>query len=240
MVTCLPHLSMAITKMPPKASQTVSSSFLFPFAFFQIFMKRFSMYPDTSSPPWVSAGRAQTTNSRRYFPQSSIWLHWQVQRAARWEPAEADGGGAQGGGPQPGVEGPSSPRAGPVHLLIPTTRSPRGSPEASWGPQPLWEPRFVSHPSSPLTAGRGPPLSQVNRAGGVGTGRMLEGKELAQSPCPQALPSQGLLESEPQLPCSPTCQVERQAKAGQCDPPWAEGRLLESLRSHPMDSCLPC
>jgi hypothetical protein len=58
-------------------------------------MKRFPIYPGTSSPSWVSTGRAQTTNSRRYFPQSSIWLPWQVQ-GALWELAETDWGGAAG------------------------------------------------------------------------------------------------------------------------------------------------
>lgn len=52
--------------------------FLFASFFPQIFMKRFSIYPGASSPPWVSAGRAQTTNSRRYFPQSSSCLSWQM------------------------------------------------------------------------------------------------------------------------------------------------------------------
>lgn len=147
--------------MLPNASQKVSSFFLFLFAFFQIFMKRFSIYPDTSSPPWVSAGRAQTTNSRRYFPQSSIWLHWQVQRAACWESAEAEGGGTQGGQPRspqpehPALGSPGMPwhmgsghreRAGCIHRLM------------SHSPEPLWEPRRktlrasppASHPSSPL------------------------------------------------------------------------------------------
>lgn len=93
-----PSVSSNHEGAPERWELGVSSFFLFLSAFFfsQIFMKSFSIYPDTSSPPWVSAGRAQTTNSRRYFPQSSIWLHWQVQRAACWELAEAEGGGARG------------------------------------------------------------------------------------------------------------------------------------------------
>lgn len=93
----LPPSGTTITKMLPNAGSWGVFFFLFLFAFFfQIFMKRFSIYPDTSSPPWVSAGRAQTTNSRRYFPQSSIWLRWQVQRVVCWELAEEEGGGATG------------------------------------------------------------------------------------------------------------------------------------------------
>lgn len=73
---------------------------LLPFAFPPIFMRRVSIYPDTSSPLWVSAGRAQTTNPRRYFPQSSIWLGWQAPQAACWELAEEDRGGATGRQPR--------------------------------------------------------------------------------------------------------------------------------------------
>lgn len=88
----------------PKCCEFGASSFflflLLPFAFPPIFMRRVSIYPDTSSPLWVSAGRAQTTNPRRYFPQSSIWLGWQAPRAACWELAEADRGGAAGRQPR--------------------------------------------------------------------------------------------------------------------------------------------
>lgn len=58
-MTYIPHLLAAITKVPPKAASLgLVLFFLLPFAFSQTFMKRFSIYPDTSSPLWVSAGRA--------------------------------------------------------------------------------------------------------------------------------------------------------------------------------------
>lgn len=52
--------------------------------FSNIYKAIFPIAPDTSPSPWVSAGWAQATNSRRYFSQNSIWFCWQVQWASGW------------------------------------------------------------------------------------------------------------------------------------------------------------